>query len=126
MGLNVQKTTVNYGVQIWQTGRSPETAQGGFILDTTGLTAGDTLKGGTAMTYDETTRIAKKATVTAGVDDAPDTSDAKGLLYEDVVIGANQDVCIGVRGTIYENRIPAVDDAHKAALKGLIIFSQSY
>jgi hypothetical protein len=122
MSLQPTKTTVSYGVQIWQTGKTPETAQGGFVLDTTGLTAGETLKGGTVMTFDESTRIAKVATVTSGT---PDTSDAKGLLYTDVVVADGADVAIVVRGTVYERRIPSVDAAHKAVLP-LIVFSNSY
>lgn len=94
-----------------------EVARGGHSLDATGLTAGQILKAGTPMTYDGTTRLAKKANV--------DGSDAKGLLYDDVVIGDNVPVAIVTRGTVYEKRIDAVPAAIKTALK-LIIFDDSY
>ena len=100
-----------------------ETARGGFTLDATGLTAGETIPAGTPMVFDEETRKAKKATLT-GVD--PDeVSDAKGLLYTDVVIEANAPVDVVLRGTVYARRVtPAIDEAHRKALP-LIIFSES-
>jgi hypothetical protein len=57
MGMNFTKKVALYGVVIWQ--KVIETAQGGFALDVTGLTLGDTLKGGTLISFDESTRIAK-------------------------------------------------------------------
>jgi hypothetical protein len=57
MGMNITKKVVSYGVQIWQ--KVLETARGGFALDVTGLTIGETLKGGSLISFDESTRIAK-------------------------------------------------------------------
>ncbi|WPO89874.1 hypothetical protein [Chryseobacterium sp. HR92] len=90
-----------------------ETALGGFVLDTTGLTVGDKLLAGTAFSYDEATRMAK-----------PDQTNPKGLLYEDVVIDSATSVDIVLRGTVYTNRIPALTDALKAKMPQ-IIFSLS-
>lgn len=53
------KETASYGVPIFQT--VLETAQGGFTLDDSGVTAGATVKAGTVISYDETTRKAKVA-----------------------------------------------------------------
>lgn len=130
MGMQVSKTTVNYGVPIWQTDNL-QTAQGGFTLDTTGLTDGDTIKAGSAFTFDETTRKAKKQTVSGDGSTTPYSSDAKGLLYEDIIVADSTDVAIVIMGTVYENRIPELDaDADKkAAIKAAlprITFSQSY
>lgn len=100
-----------------------ETARGGFTLDATGLTVGDTIPAGTPMVFDEATRKAKKAALTGT---APDqVSDAKGLLYTDLKIEANTPVDVVLRGTVYARRVtPAINTAHKKALP-LIIFSES-
>lgn len=90
-----------------------ETTLGGFGLDTTGLTAGQTLAAGTAMGFDEATRMAK-----------PDAVNPKGLLFESVEIGPGTTVDVVMRGTVYENRIPAITDANKAKMPN-IIFSKS-
>lgn len=66
--MKLVKETVNSGIPIWQTAHSPVTAQGGFTLDTTGLTAGEVIKGGSVIDFNESTRIAKvvkSATLTA-------------------------------------------------------------
>lgn len=105
-----------------------ENAQGGFSLDSDGLTAGAIIPAGTPMTFDESTRKAKKATITAGTGDpvGPDTSDAKGLLYDDVVIQDSAPLSVVLRGTVYDRRVtPAIDAVHKAALP-LIVFSESF
>ena len=94
-----------------------ETARGGFSLDTTGLTAGDIIPAGTAIAFDEATRKAKKAN--------DNGSDVKGLLYEDVKVVNGAPVDVVIRGTVYENRIPAVSSQIKAKLP-LIIFSKSF
>ena len=99
-------------------GKSPwinvlETTLGGFGLDTTGLTAGAEVKAGTAMTFDEVTRLAK-----------PDQTNPKGLLYEDVTVGEATSVDVVIRGTVYENLIPAISDALKAKMP-TILFSKS-
>lgn len=57
MSLQGTRTVYNSGVPIWQT--MLETAQGGFKLDVTGLPIGAILPKGTAMAYDESTRVAK-------------------------------------------------------------------
>lgn len=100
-----------------------ETARGGFTLDATGLTVGETISAGTPMVFDEATRKAKKAILT-GVD--PDkVSDAKGLLKNDVIIEANAPVDVVLRGTVYARRVtPAIVATHRKALP-LIIFSES-
>lgn len=59
MSFRVEKVAQSPGlVPIWQT--MLETAQGGFTLDSsdTGFADDDVIKGGTAMTYNEATRIA--------------------------------------------------------------------
>lgn len=57
MGLQQVKTDLNAGVPIWQ--KILMYAQGGFTLDYTGFTAGDTIKAGSIVGFDESTRIAK-------------------------------------------------------------------
>lgn len=100
-----------------------ETARGGFSLDMTGLTVGETISAGTPMTFDEATRKAKKATVTGT---APDqVSDAKGLLKNDVTIEDAAPVDVVLRGTVYARRVtPTINATHRKAMP-LIIFSES-
>lgn len=179
------KTLTATGVPVFQ--QVLEVAQGGFTLDTEGLTEGAVIVAGTPMTFDEATRKAKKASAgtaaTAGAEagyydaEAEDDgallvvaddagagevllttvqasyrgskiiaaddyvvlvaepteataevpSDAKGLLAEDVVIGANTSLAVVTRGTVYERRITdvSVTALQKAAMPN-IIFSQSY
>lgn len=57
MALQPVKTTVNGGITVFQT--RLEHAQGGFVLDDSTLTAGNTVKAGHPLGYDETTRKAK-------------------------------------------------------------------
>lgn len=57
MGLQPVKTTVNSGVPVFQT--RLESAYGGFVLDHSTLTVGDTVKAGQPLGYDESTRLAK-------------------------------------------------------------------
>ncbi|MDF2931218.1 MAG: hypothetical protein K0R36_549 [Chryseobacterium sp.] len=100
-----------------------ETARGGFTLDATGLTANQTIPAGTPIAFDEETRKAKKATLTGT---APNqTTDAKGLLYTDVVIEDNAPIDVVLRGTVYVRRVAAgIDPVHRKAMP-LIIFSES-
>lgn len=124
MGFNLSEKSDSPSIPIFQ--KVLETVRGGLTLDTTGLTPGDKIVAGTPMTYDETTRLAKPATYDSG----SDTSDAKGLLYEDIIVPDAADQVqyadIVVRGTVYKNRIPADDiDAHAANIP-LIIFSESF
>ncbi|OBW43494.1 hypothetical protein AB670_00023 [Chryseobacterium sp. MOF25P] len=100
-----------------------ETARGGFSLDMTGLTVGETISAGTPMTFDEATRKAKKATLTG--DEPDEVSDAKGLLKNDVIIEDAAPVDVVLRGTVYARRVtPSIDQAHRDVLP-LIIFSES-
>lgn len=55
--MNLKKAIASYGVVIWQF--ILETAQGGFSLDITGLTEGGNLPGGSLISFDESTRVAK-------------------------------------------------------------------
>lgn len=57
MGMNLTKSAAMYAVVIWQ--KIHDTAQGGFLLDVTGLTLGSVLKAGSLISFDESTRIAK-------------------------------------------------------------------
>lgn len=109
--IGLKRTVVSGGKQVWI--NVLETTLGGFGLDTTGLTVGQKLVAGTAMGFDEATRLAK-----------PDATNPKGLLYEDVEIQPATTVDVVVRGTVYENRIPAISDALKAKMPA-IIFSKS-
>lgn len=109
--LGVTRTVVAGGKTVWI--NVLETALGGFKLDTTGLTVGDTLKAGTAMSFDEATRLAK-----------PDQVNPKGLLYEETIIDNPVSVDVVLRGTVYENMIPAISDALKAKMP-TVLFSKS-
>lgn len=126
----LQKAIVSTTEQIPVYQKINETAQGGYLLDITGLTTGAVIRKGTPFTYNETTRKAKPATVTPGVDDDPDTSDARGTLLHDAIVQDDERVDIVIDGTIYERRIKAdhsdVDAAHKEALRGLIKFDKSF
>lgn len=57
MGLQPVKTTVNGGIPVFQS--RLESAYGGFVLDHSTLTVGDTVKAGQPLGYDEATRKAK-------------------------------------------------------------------
>lgn len=57
MGLHLKKESAKSGKVIFQ--KVLETARGGFTLDTSGLTEGDTVAAGTPVQFDETTRKAK-------------------------------------------------------------------
>lgn len=121
MAINIKSDAGTGFIPVFQ--KVLELARGGFTLDTSGLTAGDVIPAGTAMTFDEDTRLAKPATIT------DDVSDAKGLLYEDVKVPdpltGNADVGIVTRGTAYNKRLPDDTDDHAPFLP-LIIFSESY
>lgn len=119
--LEITEKTGSRTIPIFQ--KILETLRGGASLDMTGLTAGETIPAGTPMTFDEATRKAKKATLTGT---APDqTSDAKGLLKNDVIIEANAPVDVVLRGTVYARRVtPAINATHRKAMP-LIIFSES-
>lgn len=109
--LKVERTTVGGEIPVWIA--VTLTALGGFKLDLTGLTAGQTLKAGTAVTFDEATRLVKADAVTP-----------KGLVYADTLIEEGTSVDVVLQGYVYENRIPAIADPIKAKIPG-IIFSKS-
>jgi hypothetical protein len=111
--IGLTKTTLTRGIPIWQSVRMLETAQGGFTLDTTGLTLGDVIPAGTCMNYNEATRLA-----------VIDTSTPKGLLYEDVTVQVGATLSIVTKGTVYKRRIPVVSGI--AALLPRILFSESF
>ena len=87
--LELKKEIISVGVQVWQ-GGNVETAQGGFILDATGLTTGATIKAGTPVGFDENTRkvlVIKTAVLQANVTiTATDLPVLKGSLY---IVGDN-------------------------------------
>jgi hypothetical protein len=94
MGMHLKKSIASYGVTIWQF--ILETAQGGFSLDITGLTEGGVLPGGSLVSYDESTRVAKvikTATVQANAaNNAVNIRVAKGHLFK---VGDNVSRVIG-------------------------------
>ncbi|HRQ17708.1 MAG TPA: hypothetical protein PL085_11570 [Agriterribacter sp.] len=55
--LKITKETLSGGIPVFQS--VFETAQGGFVLDSTGLPEGFTIPAGTPISYDESTRKAK-------------------------------------------------------------------
>jgi hypothetical protein len=94
-------------------------------VDDTGVVAVDgkkivlagTIVGGGTLADPEV--LVKKATTTPGEDDAPDTTDAEGVLLNDVDVtyGPAPGAMI-IHGFIDETKIPAApDDAERAALK---------
>lgn len=123
MSLGIKRVDGTPSIPVFQ--KVLETSRGGYKLDTTGLTAGEVLKAGTAISFDETTRIAKQATVNVGDETTPASTDANGLLYNDTLIEDNAFVTVVTRGTVYENRIPETEQTVKDALP-LIIFSKSF
>lgn len=109
MGMHTTQTVLNAGKTIWQ--KVLETIRGGFRLDTTGLTAGATVPGGTLISVDEATRTAKvikTATLQAPANaTATDYNVLKGHLFE---IGDN--IAHTVGGTAYP--ITAIDTSDPA------------
>lgn len=60
MGLGITRSFGTSDVPVFQgDGSEVITAQGGFVLDITGLPAKSVVKAGSVMTYDESTRVAK-------------------------------------------------------------------
>lgn len=71
MGLGLKRTLSTGDIPVWQgTGKDIQLAQGGFRLDTTGLTAGAVIKAGNPMTFDAATRVAKPLAVGKITEDA--------------------------------------------------------
>ncbi|MEZ2446120.1 hypothetical protein AB6805_30605 [Chitinophaga sp. RCC_12] len=83
MGLKITKEVVSSGAPVFQ--KVIETARGGFTLDTTGLTSGATIPGGTPIAYDESTRKAKVLKTAEVVENAGGSATAykikKGSLF---------------------------------------------
>lgn len=83
MSLQITKEVVSSGVPLFQ--KVLETARGGFTLDTTGLTNGATIPGGSVISFDETTRIAKVFKTAEVVENAGSSATAykvkKGSLF---------------------------------------------
>ena len=82
---------------------------------TLGTTLGVALTTGTSLFQSSAT--GGSAAAVSGV--------AKGLLFEDTEVEANQSLSVVLRGTVYERRIPGVPDEIKAVLPN-IIFSKSF
>jgi hypothetical protein len=59
MSMIPKSSVVITGIPIWQTVHALETVQGGLTLDRTGLTTGAILAGGSPVSYDEATRLAR-------------------------------------------------------------------
>lgn len=138
------KETVSYGVQIFQ--NIIETAQGGFTLDdSVAVTAGLTIKAGTVMSYDETTRkalVAKMGVLQANATNVATTYrvtkgsnlkvgmsiflvggtaravtaiDTSNASYDELTVGTT----IGVAGTAGDALY--VNDAGVTSAKGLLL-----
>lgn len=107
--MSISQTSVNSGVPIWQTGKSPETAQGGFTLDPGNYSDGDVIPAGSPMGFDETTRKASKVVI-AVLTAAAGTTDttykvAKGA---GLIIGTKLGASVG--GTAYA--VTAIDTSN--------------
>ncbi|RPE05549.1 hypothetical protein EGT74_24510 [Chitinophaga lutea] len=60
MGVGFKRTLTTGDIPVFQgDGKDIQLAQGGFLLDITGLPASSVIKAGTPMSFDESTRIAK-------------------------------------------------------------------
>lgn len=71
MGLGFKRTLTTSDVPVFQgDGRDVQIAQGGFLLDISGLPAGSTVKAGSVMTFDESTRVAKVLPAVKVIEDA--------------------------------------------------------
>ena len=106
----LKKEVLSDGIPVWQ-GREVETAQGGFILDATGLTTGDTVKAGTPVGFDESTRkavIIKTATLQA---DATNTATAYQVLKGHLFIVGDK---IGATKGSKSYAITAIDKTNAA------------
>jgi len=109
MGMNVTKTVLNAGKTIWQ--KVLETIRGGFRLDVTGLTIGSVLPGGTLISVDESTRVAKVIKTAILQANANATAvDYQVLKGHSFVIGDNLAHTVG--GTAYA--ITAIDTTDPA------------
>ena len=58
-GMGITRTPTKSGIPVYQgTAKDIQLLQGGCLLNTTGLTAGNIIPAGTPVVYDETTRVA--------------------------------------------------------------------
>jgi hypothetical protein len=107
----LKKEILSAGVQVWQGSKTLETAQGGFILDITGLVNGSTIKAGSPIGYDESVRKARliKVSVLTLIATSTDTTYqvAKGHL---LVVGEN----IGATKGSKSYAITAIDATNTA------------
>jgi len=106
----LKKEVLSDGIPVWQ-GGNVETAQGGFILDATGLSTGDTVKAGTPVGFDESTRkavIIKTATLQA---DATNTATTYNVLKGHLLIVGDK---IGATKGSKSYAITAIDKTNTA------------
>lgn len=103
------KTTLDNGIPVFQS--RIETAQGGFVLTDTTLTAGDTVKAGQPVGYDESTR---KATVVklAKVYENAGSSATAIKVYKGHHLKVGDYVAVAVGGAAYA--ITAIDTSNAA------------
>jgi hypothetical protein len=77
MALSITRTLGTSGIPVWQgIGKDIQLVQGGFALDTTGLTLGSLLPAGSLVVYDEAARTATvtpTATLQAAATGSPTT-----------------------------------------------------
>lgn len=87
MGLGFKRTLTTSDVPVFQgDGRDVQIAQGGFLLDITGLPTAAIIKAGSVMTFDESTRVAKVLPAAKVIEDAGSTATQykvnKGSLFQ--------------------------------------------
>jgi hypothetical protein len=104
MSLQPQKTVINTGVPVFQ--HVDRTAQGGFVLDTTGLTVGGTIPAGQPMTFDESTRKAAPLIVAQLQANAANNATVYKVL-KGHLLAVGQNIGAAVGGTA--NDITAID-----------------
>lgn len=112
-GQGYVRTLTTGGIPVWQgDGVDLQNAQGGFLLDLTGLVAGQLLMSGTPMMFDESTRLAKALTVGKIVADANATATVYQVTKSIFTIGQNFAAVIGGKAfpiTAIDNSNPAFD-----------------
>lgn len=109
MGITLTREKSTGGIPIFQ--QVPENAQGGFVLDTTGLTAGLLVPAGTVMGTDATTRLAKVLKVATVQANAGNTDVAYRVLKSQLFIVGDYLAAV-VGGKAYA--ITAIDTSNAA------------
>lgn len=111
MGLGFKKSALSGGSRpIWQgRGEDMQLVQGGFLLDTAGLTADAVVEGGTPVNYDEVTRVVK-VLKTAKVYEATSTSAVK--VYKGHLLTTSDNLGAVVGGAAYA--ISTIDTSNSA------------